>query len=64
MNEQISDRLDVLWERAVDETPRDQSKSAHEIFAAFVILECADFLYYRGQVYTATELEEHFGVRE
>ena len=69
----MNERIDELWQEAVDATWTDNSKSAHEKFAELLVRECMDVCYrtdteYEGHkvksTVIASKVAEHFGVEE
>jgi hypothetical protein len=71
----MNERIDELWQEAVDATWIDNSKSAHEKFAELIVRECKENfgkvwyeqgLDIRGAEFGKfmTRFEEHFGVEK
>jgi hypothetical protein len=55
----MNERIDELWQEAVDTTWTDNSKSAHEKFAELIVRECALQCQHNDDM---DLIEKHFGV--
>jgi hypothetical protein len=55
----MNERIDELWQEAVDATWTDNSKSAHEKFAELIVRECALQCQHNDDM---DLIEKHFGV--
>ena len=68
----MNERIDELWQEAVDTTWTDNSKSAHEKFAELIVRECLDIVNRKEYSYheadplweTAQLIKQHFGVEQ
>jgi hypothetical protein len=76
----MNERIDELWQEAVDATWIDNSKSTHEKFAELIVRECAHVAVFKddgrnvegymeiyrlqGRSTAAKMIKEHFGVEE
>ena len=58
----MNERIDELWQEAVDATWTDNSKSAHEKFAELIVRECVDYVF--GDEYERKQMLKHFGIEE